>query len=102
MLGLLPDVFWSLTWNDYDALRFHHRYREQQALVGHRAVALQLYNAVGGFGENFKPLAEAAYWPLPLIDPAPPVADPIGDAAWWAKMRALAAKSGKTFTLPTD
>jgi hypothetical protein len=95
--GLLPDVFWSLTWNDYDSLLFNHYYRQQQMQSGHRAVALQLYNAVGSFSQGFKPLKEADYWPLSLLDPAPKPIDPAATATWWAKMEALAAKSGKRF-----
>lgn len=76
---------------------YRHHYRHQQELAGHRAVALQLYNAVGGFSEGFKPLSEAQYWPLPLLDPAPGKAGPADDAAWWDKMRALATASGKSF-----
>lgn len=101
MAGILPDVFWSLTWNDYDSLLFNHRYREQQALRGHREVATRIYNSLGAFGKTFRAVPASEYWPLPLIDPAATkVALPPPE--WWAKMEALAARSGKRFAIVKD
>jgi hypothetical protein len=99
--GLLPDVFWSLTWNDYDSLLFNHRYREQQALAGPRLVATQLYNIGQGFAKHPKTKTEEQYLSLPLIDPAP-VAKAKADESWWAKMQALALRSGKKWGLTKD
>lgn len=96
MAGILPDVFWGLTWNDYDSLLFNHHYREQQALRGHREVAARIYNSLGSFGKHFRPIQASEYWPLPLIDPARTEPELPG-AEWWAKMEALAARSGKRF-----
>jgi hypothetical protein len=100
-VGILPDVFWSLTWADYDALLYNHHYREQQQLRGHREVATRIYNAIGSFGKGFKPMRAEEYWSLPLIDP--PYKKPeLPPEAWWQKMQALAAKSGKRFAHTTD
>ena len=98
MAGLLPEVFWGLTWNDYDRLLFHHRYRAQQELAGHRQVATQIYNALQGFAKQPKSIAPATYWPLPLIDPEPAPPAVID----WEKHRQLAERSGKRFAPLTD
>lgn len=96
IVGLKPAEFWDLTWADYDDLLFNVRYREQQALVGPRMVATQLYNLAQGFSTNPRAMKETAYRPLPLIDPAPESAKPI-DPDWWARMQQHAAKSGLRF-----
>jgi hypothetical protein len=96
IVGLRPNEFWELTWADYDDLLFNVRYREQQALVGPRMVATQLYNLAQGFAKNPKAKTEMAYRPLHLVDPPMPEVKPL-PASWWARMEALAAKSGKRF-----
>lgn len=99
MLGLLPEVFWSLTWPDYESLLYNHRYREQQALAGSRAVATQLYNLAQGFAKHPKAKTQAEYWSLPMLDqqvtPPPPPPE-----SWWDKMKGYAHQSGYKF--PTD
>jgi hypothetical protein len=99
--GILPDVFWNLTWNDYDSLLFNHHYREQQMLRGHREVATRIYNSLGSFSKNFRPIAADAYWQLPLIDPKPKKFE-LPPEEWWEKMRRLAEASGKRFAPIND
>lgn len=99
VVGLLPDVFWGLTWADYDDLLYNHRFKEQQALLGHRMVAAQVYNAMQGFATTPKGKSPADYWPLPLLDPPPPPPPP---DTWWAHMKDLAARTGKRFLGTTD
>lgn len=96
IVGLRPSEFWELTWADYDDLLFNVRYREQQALVGPRMVATQLYNIAQGFAKSPKTKTEQAYRKLPLIDPEPEEAKPV-DPKWWERMQALAANSGLRF-----
>jgi hypothetical protein len=91
--GILPEVFWGLTWNDYDSLLYHHYYRHQQAQWGHRAVALEVYSAVGSFQKGFRRPTAADFWPLPLLDPTP---EPVPQIDW-ARHAALALRSGKRF-----
>lgn len=94
-MGLLPDQFWSLNWVDWDSLLFNHRYKEQQALIGHRAVAVQVFNVAQALlSKRPKPSTAAKYWPLSLVDPVPKPPVEL-DPAWWAKMQERARQSGK-------
>jgi hypothetical protein len=96
IVGLRPSEFWELTWADYDDLLFNVRYREQQALVGPRMVATQLYNIAQGFAKSPKAKTESAYRPLHLVDPEVIPSKPLPES-WWQRMEALARKAGKRF-----
>lgn len=67
-----PRVAKYLTWVELDAIIYGHARAKQQALIGSRLVATQIYNSLL-MGERPKHLEPGQYLPLPLVDgPAKP------------------------------
>jgi hypothetical protein len=68
-----------LTWVELDSVMHGYAKRQQEALVGSRMVATQLYNAVEAFAKKPKFITEQKYRWLPLVDrgEAPQKAKPV-------------------------
>lgn len=61
-----------VTWLELDSMLKGHAKATQQALVGSRMVANQVYNVLGAFSETHETLTDQEYYALPLVDGPPP------------------------------
>lgn len=91
--GLSPDVFWRMTWNDYDTALYHADLQRQQALEGHRLVACTLWNAHftnsnPKLGPVVKQKSPQEFLKLDLLDALPAAEPKETNAETWARLQA--------------
>lgn len=68
VVGLRPDEFWRMTWDEYEYVRHAHEIQQQQAMVAPRFTAWHMARMWTGETATLQ-----QFMSLPLVDDAPAV-----------------------------